>query len=78
AQHCVSCHGANAEGNDGLFASRLCGQYAGYLERRLAEAAAGTRGAADAIMQGVVKTVPADDLRPIVAWLAAGEGCPSP
>lgn len=78
AQHCVACHGANAEGNDGLLASRLCGQYAGYLERRLAEAAAGTRGAADAIMQGVVKTVPADDLRPIVAWLAAGEGCPSP
>ncbi len=78
AQHCVSCHGANAEGNDGLFASRLCGQHAGYLERRLEEAVAGTRGTADAIMQGVVKTVPADDLRPIVAWLAAGEGCLSP
>lgn len=77
-QHCVSCHGANAEGSDGLFASRLCGQYAGYIERRLEEAAAGTRGAADAIMQGVVKAVPVADLRPIVAWLAAGQGCPSP
>jgi cytochrome c553 len=78
AQHCVACHGANGEGNDGVFASRLCGQYAGYLERRLSEAAAGRRGAADAIMQGVVKTIPVVDLRPIVAWLAAGEGCPSP
>ncbi|MGB3051475.1 MAG: c-type cytochrome [Polyangiales bacterium] len=78
AQHCVSCHGANGEGNDGLFASRLCGQYAGYLERRLEEAAAGTRGTADAIMQGVVDTVPLDDLRLIAAWLAAGKGCASP
>lgn len=78
AQHCVSCHGARGEGDDGLFASRLCGQYAGYLERRLEEAAAGTRGAADAIMQGVVDTVPVDDLGLIVAWLAAGKGCASP
>jgi cytochrome c553 len=37
AEHCASCHGANGEGQDGLFASRLCGQYAGYLNRRLAE-----------------------------------------
>lgn len=77
AQHCAACHGANGEGSDGLFASRLCGQYAGYLERRLEEAAAGSRGAADAIMQGIVEAVPADDLAPIVAWLAAGEGCAS-
>lgn len=78
AQHCVSCHGASGEGDDGLFASRLCGQYAGYLERRLEEAAAGTRGTADAIMQGVVDTVPIDDLRLIVGWLAAGKGCAPP
>ena len=78
AQHCTSCHGANGEGNDGLFASRLCGQYSGYLERRLQEARAKTRGDADAIMQGVVDTVPAEDLRPIVAWLAAGKECPAP
>jgi cytochrome c553 len=78
AQHCVSCHGARGEGHDGVLASRLCGQYAGYLERRLKEAAAGTRGPADAIMQGVVDTVPIDDLRLIVAWLAAGKGCASP
>jgi cytochrome c553 len=78
AQHCVACHGSNGEGDDGLFASRLCGQYAGYLARRLEEAAAGTRGTADAIMQGVVDTVPTDDLGLIVAWLAAGEGCASP
>ncbi|MDH3654071.1 MAG: c-type cytochrome [Myxococcales bacterium] len=78
AQHCVACHGARGEGDDGLFASRLCGQYAGYLARRLEEAAAGTRGTADAIMQGVVDTVPTDDLGLIVAWLAAGKGCGSP
>ncbi len=78
AQHCVACHGENGEGDDGLFASRLCGQYAGYLARRLEEAAAGTRGTADAIMQGVVDTVPTDDLGLIVTWLAAGKGCGSP
>lgn len=77
-RHCASCHGANGEGNDGMFASRLCGQYAGYLGRRLEEAAAGTRGDADAIMQGIVDTVSVEDLRPIVAWLSAGKGCPSP
>ena len=78
AQHCVACHGARGEGDDGVFASRLCGQYAGYLARRLEEAAAETRGTADAIMQGVVDTVPVDDLGLIVAWLAAGKGCGSP
>jgi cytochrome c553 len=78
ALHCASCHGANAEGQDGLFASRLCGQYAGYLHRRLTEAAAKTRGDADAVMQDVVDAVPADDLHVIVAWLAAGKGCTTP
>ena len=78
AEHCASCHGANGEGQDGLFASRLCGQYAGYLNRRLAEVAAGTRGDADAVMQDAIGAVPVDDLRAIVAWLAAGKGCTSP
>jgi len=78
AEHCVSCHGPRGEGDDGVLASRLCGQSAGYLQRRLEEAAAGTRGVADAIMQGVVDTVPVDDLGLIVAWLAAGKGCASP
>jgi cytochrome c553 len=77
-QHCASCHGANGDGNDGLFASRLCGQYAGYLERRLHEAATRTRGDADALMQDVVAAVPADDLRLIVVWLSGGKGCASP
>ena len=78
AEHCASCHGANGEGQDGVFASRLCGQYAGYLNRRLAEVAAGTRGDADAVMQDAIDAVPVDDLRAIVAWLAAGKGCTSP
>lgn len=77
-QHCAACHGANGEGSDGLFASRLCGQYAGYLNRRLDEAAARTRGDADALMQEVVASVPDRDLRLIVAWLSGGMGCPSP
>lgn len=78
AQHCISCHGPHGEGDDGVLASRLCGQYGGYLQRRLEEAAEGKRGTTDAIMQGVVDAVPVDELRPIVAWLAAGKGCPSP
>ncbi len=78
AEHCAPCHGANGEGHDGLFASRLCGQYAGYLERRLAEVAARTRGDADVLMQGPVDRVGPDQLRPIVAWLARGKGCEAP
>lgn len=78
AEHCAACHGANGEGHDGLFASRLCGQYAGYLDRRLAEIAAQTRGDADAAMQGVLDEVLFDERSLIVAWLAAGKGCASP
>lgn len=78
AQHCVSCHGVNGEGHDGLFASRLCGQYVGYLDRRLDEILAESRGDADAIMRDAIDEVPVDDLRVIVAWLAAGKGCPTP
>ncbi len=78
AQSCASCHGTNGEGHDGLFASRLCGQYAGYMNRRLDEIAARSRGDADAIMQDAIDEVPVDDLRAIVAWLAAGKGCSSP
>ena len=78
AEHCASCHGANGEGQDGLFASRLCGQYAGYLNRRLAEVTARTRGDADAIMQDAIDAVPVDDLRVIVTWLAGGKGCTAP
>lgn len=78
AQHCAACHGDHGEGHDGLLAARLCGQYAGYLDRRLAEIAAHTRGDADAIMQGVVEVVPNEDLQVIVAWLAPGNGCVPP
>ena len=78
ALHCASCHGANGEGHDGLFASRLCGQHAGYLYRRLDEIASGARGDADAIMQDAIADVPADELRSIAAWLAEGKGCIAP
>lgn len=78
AEHCASCHGAHGEGHDGLFASRLCGQYAGYMERRLREVKAKARGDADAVMQGVLDGLPIEDLTPIVQWLAAGKGCVAP
>lgn len=78
AEHCASCHGAHGEGNDGLLASRLCGQYAGYLDRRLQEVATKARGDADAVMQGVLEGLPVDDLEPVVKWLAAGRGCVLP
>jgi cytochrome c553 len=77
-EYCASCHGANGEGHDGLFASRLCGQYPGYLERRLREVETKVRGDSDAIMQGVLEGLPVDDLEPIVKWLAAGKGCGAP
>jgi len=77
-EHCASCHGANGEGHDGLFASRLCGQYAGYLERRLREVETKVRGDSDAIMQGVLEGLPVADLEPVVKWLAAGRGCVAP
>lgn len=77
-EHCASCHGARGEGHDGLFASRLCGQYGGYLERRLREISSGARGDADAIMRGVVAVVPEDAFGPIVAWLSQKNGCATP
>jgi len=78
ATHCASCHGDHAEGHDGLLASRLCGQYPNYLERRLREAAQGTRRGSDAVMQGVLTGVPSDALGPIVSWLSAADGCTAP
>ena len=78
AIYCASCHGANGEGHDGLFASRLCGQYAGYLHRRLYEIAAGDRGDADAIMRDAIDEVSIGELRVIATWLAEGKGCVAP
>jgi cytochrome c553 len=78
AQHCAACHGPNGEGSDGVMASRLCGQYVGYLERRLDEFQSGARGAADAIMQGIVDTVSDEELRLVASWLAEGQGCVAP
>ena len=75
---CASCHGANAEGHDGLFASRLCGQYEGYMARRLDEVRAGARGDADAVMRGVLEGLGERDLAPVLHWLAAGNGCSTP
>jgi cytochrome c553 len=78
AEHCASCHGEHGEGHDGLFASRLCGQYAGYLERRLQEVADGRRGDADALMRGVLEGAPTAQLGPIVKWLSEEKGCEAP
>jgi cytochrome c553 len=78
ALRCASCHGTSAEGHDGLFASSLCGQYAGYLHRRLHEIVAGDRGDADAIMRDAIADVSIGELRVIAAWLAKGKGCVAP
>ena len=78
ALHCASCHGANGEGHDGLFASRLCGQYEGYLHRRLHEIATRARGDGDAIMQDAIAGVSVGELRVIATWLAEGKGCLAP
>ncbi len=61
-EHCAACHGANGEGQDGLFASRLCGQYRAYMTRRIDEVRAGTRGEADAVMREVLEGLPAQHL----------------
>lgn len=78
ASHCASCHGDHGEGDEGFLASRLCGQYAGYLERRLLEVQSGARAGADAVMRGVLEGVPQSALEPIVSWLAHGGGCKQP
>ena len=78
AEHCAACHGEHGEGQDGLFASRLCGQYEGYMTRRLEEVRLGQRGDADAIMREVLQGLPTEDLSAVIAWLAAGEGCGRP
>jgi cytochrome c553 len=75
AEHCASCHGARGEGHDGLFASRLCGQYEGYMARRLEEVRGRARGDSDAVMQGVLEGLGDRDLAPVLRWLASGEGC---
>lgn len=75
AEHCAACHGSAGEGHDGLLAPRLCRQHGPYLARRLREARMGKRGAGDAVMRGVLESVPRDALDPIVQWLAAGRGC---
>jgi cytochrome c553 len=78
AEHCAACHGERGEGQDGLFASRLCGQYRGYMTRRLQEARSDARGEADAIMKQVLDGLPGADFGPVMAWLAVGEGCNPP
>ena len=78
SERCAACHGPNGEGNDGVMASRLCGQYAAYLQRRLDEFREETRGAADAIMQGIVDSAQDEDLDLVVAWLSEGNGCRVP
>ncbi|MFT4570743.1 MAG: cytochrome c553 [Hyphomicrobiaceae bacterium] len=75
ARHCASCHGVNAEGQDARKAHRLCGQHARYLNRRLDEISAHTRGASDDVMAAMIADVPAQDRRLIVDYVANGLPC---
>jgi cytochrome c553 len=70
---CAACHGPAGEGNDALLAPRLCGQYAPYLVRRMAESAANARGDADPAMAAIVANLPDATRQRIAAWLAAGD-----
>lgn len=73
---CAACHGAGAEGNDGLHAPRLCGQHAAYLLRRMAEGAANARGDADPAMAAIVASLSRKQRQAIAAWLAGGACAP--
>lgn len=69
---CASCHGAAAEGNDGLYAPRLCGQHSAYLERRMMECLSDTRGDANPAMRDVLTPLSPEQRREIAVWLASG------
>lgn len=80
---CITCHGANAQGNPGVAAPRLGGLPAWHLENQLRAFRAGWRGVAEADEHGDVMRTMAlalgDDaeLREAAAWAASLEA-PAP
>jgi cytochrome c553 len=72
ANACFSCHGLEGAG-DGVSVPRLAGLDAGYLQKQLADYAAGRR--ADPVMTPIARWLDAGDQRAVAAWHAA---MPSP
>jgi cytochrome c553 len=68
-QVCVSCHGANGEGNTQVGAPRIAGQPAPYLERQLAAFADGRRD--NAIMSPIAKPLSAEQRSALADYYAA-------
>lgn len=68
ANACFTCHGLEGQG-DGVSAPRLAGMDAGYLQKQLADYAAGLR--ADPVMGPIAKRLDHDDQRAVAAWYAS-------
>lgn len=71
---CTACHGAGAEGNQGLHAPKLAGQAGWYLARQLHNFKAGVRGAAPgdviaAQMRAIALTLDDDAIANVVAYI---------
>lgn len=74
---CASCHGADGAGMGQPLAPRLCGQHAGYLERRMGEVMDGVREDADAAMAVMLRSLTDGDRAAIADVLSRGP-CPLP
>lgn len=68
APPCQSCHGADGGGQAAAGFPRLAGLDASYLDKQLADYAAGTR--TNAVMQPIAKALSADERRTVAAYYA--------
>ena len=68
---CVSCHGANGEGNAGGGFPRLAGQSQYYLSKQMAAFASGSRN--NPIMSPIAKAMNEQQMRDVSAWYASVE-----
>jgi cytochrome c553 len=79
---CITCHGAQGEGNASAGFPRIAGQSAFYLGKQLAAYANGSR--VNPIMQPIAKAMNAHQIRDVSAYYAelgaqgGGSGAPSP
>ncbi|MEM7568631.1 MAG: c-type cytochrome [Pseudomonadota bacterium] len=69
AAPCVSCHGANAQGDSDLLAPRLAGQSAHYMTKQLAAYAAETRPDKDSGMAQVAQALTPEQRRAVSLYL---------
>ncbi|MBK4737705.1 c-type cytochrome [Noviherbaspirillum pedocola] len=68
---CVSCHGANGEGNAAGGFPRLAGQSEYYLSKQMAAFASGSRN--NPIMSPIAKAMNEQQMRDVSAWYASVE-----